>query len=159
MLAMVPLGLIVLAGCGGGGGGSGDSTSMKTSAGLSRAEYIRRGDDLCRAFRKTSAPLNKQIDQTNDPAEQARLLQEGADALDKTLQGFDELPKPNGDEKVLTDYLDLGRTNVVLVRRAADALDAGKAQEATTLLQSGVAASNRARGIAQSYGFKVCGSG
>lgn len=159
MLAVVTAGLFVLAGCGGGGGDSGDATSTKTAAGLSKAEYIRRGDDLCREFRKTSDPLNKQIDRTNDPAEQARLLREGADALDKTLQGFDALPKPHGDEKALTDYLELGRQNVLLVRRAADALAAGNAREASALLQTGVAATNRARGIAKGYGFKVCGSG
>lgn len=149
----------LIAGCGGGDSDEGAAPSSKTTEKrISKAEYIQRGDDLCREFRKTSDPVERQIRETSDPSEQAGLLRRVADAFDRALKGFDALPKPRGDEDVLTRYLDTARENVVLVRRAADDLDEGKADEATSLLQNAVDASNKAEGIAQGYGFKVCGS-
>jgi hypothetical protein len=153
----VALLVVALAGCGDDDSGGGLAPSPRTEARISKAEFARRGDELCREFSKVRDLVAEQIDATADPGEQARLLRKIAGASEEALRGFDAMPKPERDQDELARYLGTARENLVLVRRAAEALDEGKGEEAHALLQNAADASEKANRIAQGYGFKACG--
>jgi len=163
--------VLLVVGCGGdddaSDSASGDAASQTTeaepttqAAKLSRAEAIERGDRLCKNFRERTAPLEQKLDETpeSDAKKLADILREEAVLARKTVESFEALAPqaPAGD--VLKDYAAKVREQLVLLERAADQIEEGDASDAQVLVDSGKEVAAELKGIAQGYGFKVCGS-
>jgi len=161
-VALIALAFAVAA-CGGddsNGGKSGGGSQRDTASGTgpTKAGFIEKADQVCKRFRKRAAALEKQLESTSDNARQAAILQRLADESEGVVDAFDELGVPPGDAEVIGQYKKTGREQIGLVRRAAEALADGDTATASTLIKSGQETGGRQRGIAQGYGFKVCGS-
>jgi len=152
---------VAVAACGGddsNGGRSGGGSQRDTATGPTKAGFIEKADQVCKRYRKRTAELERQLKSTSDSARQAAILQRLADESEGVVDAFDELGVPPGDAEVLGQYKKTGREQIGLVRRAAEALADGDTATASTLIKSGQETGGRQRGIAQGYGFKVCGS-
>lgn len=155
--------LLIVTVLGGGCGGddaSSDGSSDTPSADKrpTKAEFIERADAICTKYRKRTDKLGEDGDSPSSAKEQAKVVRQLADEADSTLKEFEDLELPPGDNAPIEQYKELAREQIELVRRAGEALDDGKVQRATTLINSGDETAGRLRGIAQGYGFKVCGS-
>jgi hypothetical protein len=157
---VVGLSVLVLAmsACGGDDSDGGGQTGGGGQETLSRQEVIARGDTLCKEFREDTERLLNRADRVADPKEQAGILHRVADRGEKVADEFDSFDPPPGDARIIDRYVSVSREQLALLRRAADSLEQGDAQEAGTLLDSGQGKGAELRGIAQGYGFKVCGS-
>jgi hypothetical protein len=91
-------------------------------------------------------------------ARQAKIWRELADEVQATGEEFEQLPVPAGDQAIIDRYLSASRDQIGVLRQIAEALDDGDTTSVTTLLDSGRRSGARVQGIAQGYGFKVCGS-
>lgn len=129
-----------------------------TSERLSKAEAIERGDEICAEYRERREEIERASEGTSDTDEQAELVRELAVEAESVADQLDELAVPPEDEAVSDNYITIAREQIVLVRRAADALEDGDLADANALVESGQETAARLRGIAQGYGFKVCGS-
>jgi len=155
MAAALAAALAMLAGCGGGDDDKpgGQSASGGGSA-LSKEEFIRRADNLCREFRsKSLAGANPQ---TFD--ELRRTIDEVLPPAQRTLKKFQRLKPPPGDERIIRSYLDAQRETLSLLRQLGDAAEAGDREAAERYADALRESGGRAKRIAQGYGFKVCGS-
>jgi hypothetical protein len=161
MRASLLLGALALAlsvaGCGdddeSGGGTAGESAPR-----ISKAEFIEQADELCADFRERRDELTAKADATSDAERQAEIFRELADEAQATGERFDRLPVPPRDQEIIERFSAANRDQIGVVRQIADALDAGDTEAVTALLDSGQKSGAKVRGIAQRYGFKVCGS-
>src|SRR5262245_29546943 len=151
LLALVAV--LVLAGCGGDDDSGGDS-------GVSKAVFIQRADKVRHPVDGQYAKLGAEASEAarNHPTRVAEILEELADAAEGTFAEFDRLEVPAGDEDVIKRYLAANRKQIDLLRRTADAFQAGDQAAASKLLVAGQKSGDSTRQIAQDYGFKVCGS-
>jgi hypothetical protein len=151
-LLLALLAALALSACGGDDSGG--------NSGVSKAVFIQRADRVCNAFHEKSAKLGAEASDAakNDPTRVAEILEELADAAEGTFAEFDRLDVPAGDEEVIKRYLAANRKQIDLLRRTADAFQAGDRAAASKLLVAGQKSSHSTRQIAQDYGFKVCGS-
>lgn len=153
--------MVLGAGC---GGDDSDSDGQQRATGETtterrptKAEFIERWDAICTENRK-------RVDAIREPGEnasgeeQARALNELADAADDATTKLQRVERPPGDNSAIDQYLELGREQIGLVRRTAEAFDRGNTARADALIETGEASGGRLRGLAQGYGFKVCGS-
>jgi hypothetical protein len=163
MRARLLLGALVLAlataGCGGDDDeDSGNGTSGESAPLVSKAEFIEQADELCTDFREKSDELAAEAETTSDTGRQAEIWRELADEAQATGEEFEQLPVPAGDQAIIDRYLSASRDQIGVLRQIAEALDDGDTTSVTTLLDSGRRSGARVQGIAQGYGFKVCGS-
>ena len=143
LLAGVMAIAIVAAGCGGS-----DSDS------LSKAEYIKQGDALCK---KGSGEIEKEVEtyarennislKSEPSEEQLEAISEDVviPAVQSQLDGLKDLGTPSEDE---------AKSNEVL-----DALEAGieKGEEDPGAFVEGKGTLGKANELAEEFGFKVCG--
>lgn len=118
---------------------------------------IEQGDKACSEFRDKAGVALKNVDNVG-PEEQATLIRRATDYSEEHVERIEALQPPPGDQQIIDRYLAKSREGIVLLRRAAEALEDGDTAEANTLLESGPEAEGELRGIAQGYGFKICGS-
>jgi hypothetical protein len=166
--ALAALGLAVLTAGVGCGGGPKTVTQVRTQASgqpLTRAQYISQADAICQQYQGTRAELNKEFQQvggalTNPQAHQAAdLLRKAVDELKPEVQAIQALPRPTADAAVLGNLMDLQGAALTNVSNLADAFDSLDGREIRTLSAQLEKNGAEARGIAQGYGFKVCGRG
>ncbi len=151
--------VVGLASCGGDSASDDPSTAAESPSAkaLSKAQVIERGDTACRDFRRRSDPLLEGIE--NLPlGQQADRLRRAADLSSETADTLDGLQAPPGDAATIERYVAKAREQLIVLRRAADSLGDGDTAEARALIDSSEETAAELRGLAQGYGFKVCGS-
>jgi hypothetical protein len=151
---------VALAAC-----GSDDSdggTSATTEETISKGEFIERGDQLCQEFNDASEPLDLEIEQAinqQDFGAAADVFDQGSALAMETLDDFEDLPVPEGEEDVISRYLDVQSQQIALAGQLGEAVrneDTGSIQALTEEAQGLEAESDE---IAEDFGFTVCGQG
>ena len=133
------------AGCGddddGGGGGSDAPT---------KAEYIKQGDQICRAGDKAIEQEGRQKFGAGGDPSKAQLIEFTEETIVPNLEDqitqLRELAAPDGDEDTLIGIWD-----------AADEGTASIKDDPEQVVQGDSTAFDEANGLARDYGFKVCG--
>jgi hypothetical protein len=153
--------IVIAAGCGGGG-----SSSSSSSAANSKAAFIEEADGQCSGFQKERQPIEEEIEAIEGSADPespknlrrlGELLDEVIAAAEVELESIRELEPPPADEATIEKMLDTAQEGNGLGSEAAEALEEGETSEFSELSKGIEAANNRARGMAESYGLKVCG--
>ena len=162
--------MLAIAGCGGGNTTTHtDTQTVTTGKGSTptRSEFIKQADAICANYRPKAARLEREIQDIGQPqnVEQlhrvADLYRQLAAGVARQAEKLRKLTPPAGDESIIDNWLSTGQTTTSLARDFADAIDAAKGTNGSRLrsLAKQISAySSKARGIAQGYGFKVCGS-
>ena len=143
---------VSLGACGGGGGGSG----------VTRAQYITRADQICRATAAEAAPLLRQLVQragSLSPASVHRLAPLGMRIHTLAVAYLDRisaLPQPSKDAGEINRFLRPSRQAVDTIGQAAGAAKAGNMLQALGLLREAQGAANAANAAAGAYGLSDC---
>jgi hypothetical protein len=161
----------VLAGCGG-GGSSGTTTVTQTVTVLkqggpapTKAHFIDAADVLCQRARAELDPLQRQLQALPPPVTRkdryadADVMRRFADALQRPVMKIRQLRPPRGDEAIIDKWLSTAGDSAALFRDLAAAYEFGDVHQVHVLRAESAARANTAKGIAQGYGFKVCGAG
>jgi hypothetical protein len=160
--------LLVAAGCGGGGSSSVETSSghPPESAETVKAAFIAQADALCTDDHAKSAPIRAEIEKIEasgnpeSPPNEARLgelLKQAIGAAEVEVEAIRELETPPADQATIGKMLDAAGEGSGLGRKTATALEEGDEARFVELAQEDEAINNRVRGIAEGYGFKVCG--
>ena len=164
LIATASLAATLLSGCGGDDDGGTKTVTQTTpapppaqgDATISKAEYIERGDAICAKYNELTKDLGDQKPDTFEEA--AALYTQAIELFRPALKEFEALPQPRGDEQVIESYLDTVRQQLALYQRiqaAAEQSDRAKLESYAGDVRELRA---KARGLAEGYGFKVCGS-
>jgi hypothetical protein len=151
-LAAVAAVAVALASCGDDDKSS-DTPASTSSGTLTKTELIRKGDELCGAFRSKTPKGNPQG--FGDLKSQVDVV---ISLSEDTLRKFEKLRPPPGDSAVIDKYLQSQRDQIALLRqvsKAAEAEDKAAVQRYVADIRE---TGQKAKGLAQGYGFKVCGS-
>jgi hypothetical protein len=166
---------VAIASCGGSSASSSQTSSSAASSTAShssaptRAQFVSRGDAICRAAKgKLNAQqgvVNQaaQADRSSDTAANrqalAATLMKFAQLASPELDQFRALQPPSRDRVVISKYLAAIASQISLVQQLANAIHANDLQRVQAVSQQ--VSQNKAtlQALAQGYGFKVCGSG
>lgn len=158
MTALLLAGLAV--GCGGDDGkdrpsGGTDGTGTGAAAGLTKAQFIERGDAICAAADKRIDAAATKLRQSSTktgtlPIEQVVkfLTHSTMPAYERMLIGLRNLSPPKGDEQRIDAFM----------ASVAGAIDAVKANPNKYAKRTTADPFDDANGRAKAYGFRVCGS-
>jgi hypothetical protein len=161
--------LVIASGCGGGG-----SSAVETSSGNPGAEsaqypkqaFITEADGLCSDFQAKSKPIRNEIESIERSANPespqnlvrlGELLNESIAAAEANLESIRELEPPKADEATIEKMLNSAQEGNGLGAEAGKALEEGETSGFGRRAKKIEAANDRAKAIAESYGFKVCG--
>jgi hypothetical protein len=141
----------------------GATTATATGPRPSKATYVRRADNVCRAARQVARSANSVVGKAFQAGDAAR----AADAIDNYTPMFAaqmtklkalRQPRHTGtDEKVLTGLIKVMDGQVQALRDEATALrqqDNGALQDITKAQQQELEFADQ---LGKQYGFKVCG--
>jgi hypothetical protein len=162
-IAVIALAAALIAGCGGGDddGGTKTTTATETTpppsdgAAITKPEYIERADAICTKYKERTKDLQGR--QPDSYEEAADLYTRAIAIFEPAVREFEALPAPKGDERVIESYLDTVREQLTLYERVRTAAEQSDRAKLETYAQDVRELRARARGIAQGYGFKVCG--
>lgn len=148
-----------LVGCGGNGG--------ESTAALSKADYIAKGDAICAQKRQQRGQLVTEVQNAiasgvNSASDAHRvhdISNQAADYVDQLASELEALPKPTGDEQILDTLLSTVRAEATDIRHFADAVDSLDASQIRSFGEAAQSDGAKAVAIAQGYGFTVCGQG
>jgi hypothetical protein len=159
--------LVIVSGCGGG------SSSVETSSGhppgsaeLTKQAFIQEADALCSDYQAQAEPIRDEveaIEQSSDPESPksvvrlGELLAEAVAKAEAELESIRELEPPEADASTIETMLDTAQEGNGSADEYAEALEEGEASRFGDLGKETEAANNRAKGIAEGYGLKVCG--
>lgn len=150
---------LVLSACGGGAATKAGPTPSPT-----KAAYIARADAVCQSARASLAQVQGPtkallaLGDTPKAYTQAAILFRRIQTLEQDeLRRLQALPLPAGDVTTLRSYLQGVSSAVALVGRLADAFARRDKPTLTALVQQGSRMAATTKGLAQGYGFKVCG--
>jgi hypothetical protein len=154
--AGVVIAVVTLVGCGGNGGGA---------TALSKADYIAKGDAICAQKRQQRGQLVNEmqnaiasgVNSASDARRVHDISNQAADYVDQLASELQALPKPTGDEQILDTLLSTVRAEATDIRHFADAVDSLDASQIRSFGEAAQSDADKAIGIAQGYGFKVCG--
>jgi hypothetical protein len=161
--------LAIVAGCGGGGSSSVETSSGQPpeSAGSSKAAFfIEEADARCSDYQAERQPLEVEIEAIERSANPespknllrlGELLNEAIAAAEVELGSIRELEPPQADEATIEKMLATAQEANDLGTEAGEALEAGDTSRFGELAKELEAINNRAKGIAEGYGLKVCG--
>jgi hypothetical protein len=147
----------LVAGCGGDGDKDGASggTGTGAAAGLSKAQFIERGDAICAAADKRIDAAATKLRQSSKksgtlPTTQVVrfLTRSSMPAYDRMVIGLRKLSPPKSDEQRIDAF----------VASVAGAIDAVKANPQKYAKRTTADPFDDANKRAQAYGFEVCGS-
>jgi hypothetical protein len=165
VLAFCALAVVgILAGCG--GGGSSSSSERESSGALSKTEFIAQADAVCTESQKETAPLRKEaekIEGSSNPespknlASLAEVLEQAGVNAQKEYAELRELRPPAGDEKVIDSMLGKAEEAAAYSLKAAEALEEDELTEFSGIVGTAAPLNERAKAMAEGYGFKVCG--
>ena len=164
LCAFVVVGIV--AGCGGGGSSSSSSSARNSSSALSKTEFIDQADAVCTESQAETAPLRKEaekIEGSSEPESQenltrlAEILQQADVNAEKEYAELRELEPPAGDEKVIDSMLGKAEEAAAYSLRGAEALEEDELTEFSGIMGTARPLNERAKAMAEGYGFKVCG--
>lgn len=160
-VAMVAL-MAFAAGCGGSDDdASTDSPSARATepaaGSLTRADVVERGDELCSGYKKRAGAIQDAAKGSEDAQEIAEALREIGREAERIIDPFRKLAARAPDREVLRRYVSTSKEQIVLLNRAADQYGQGDPESGLAVLEAGRETGSELRGIAQGYGFKVCG--
>jgi hypothetical protein len=157
---------LIAAGC----GGSDDEAAPNetnaenepTEGPPSKAEFIEQADAICKQFIEDTSSLSRRHENlggitAENAAEAAELFDEIAESRRQTTEELRRLEPPRGDAEVIDDYLSAREIVDSLIASLASAyreLDPERSEALAGELESD---RERARDIAEDYGFKACG--
>jgi hypothetical protein len=147
--AIVAVVALVGAGCGGGGGGGTSSTSTGP---LSKAEYITRGDTVCKLGTLAIGQAGRERFGTSNATRQQAVQfgqQVVVPSLEDTLRKLRALQPPAGDEAQTTAIYAALEKAINQLKQNPDLFVQSH--------QGGIF--DEANRLAQAYGFKQCGQG
>jgi hypothetical protein len=160
-----------LAGCGG-GGSSGTTTVTRTvtvqkhgGPAPTKAHFINSADALCRQFRAELDPLQHRLQGLPPPATRkaryadADVMRQYAHKLRREVVKIRQLRPPRGDEAIINKWLSTAADSIALFQDLAAAYEFADVHQVHVLTAESAARANTAKGIAQGYGFQVCGAG
>lgn len=158
--------VLLAAGCGGSSGGdTGEETAGDQAESISKSEWIEQADAICTTEQEEEKPIEAELEAEGEKAETADQLKklggitrELLALVDKETEDIRALPVPAGDEATIETMLDKVQSAVPLGEEFADALESGDVAEIERTSQKLEKNSESAKGMAQSYGLKVCGS-
>jgi len=159
-MAIAALGV---AGCGGSSSPSTQATSTPAAA-PTKAAFILQADAICKAHKTQEAPLESQLGALSNESDATAestgppLMNKLATMAQSDLAQLQALPEPTGDQAVLTSAWNAQAKTIADLQNAAAALGNADLQGFQSDIAAGNTASAAASGIAQGYGFKVCGS-
>ena len=166
LTAGIAAGLLGLVGCGGGTNTSTVTTTAPAGSTTSqvalpsKAEYIAQADDICSTYRPKIAALQSDAETAirNGEVERAVVsLAHGNDLVYEELGRLEALQVPAGDAGTISSMLGKVRFASDVFKHALGPLRAGDNQQATALFNEAQSETDKARGMAEAYGFKVCG--
>jgi uncharacterized lipoprotein len=131
--------LVLLAACGGSGG-------------LSRADYVKQANAVCRDGAKQIAALEVPSDVTGLPAAAARVVAVQRTTLDRLRA----IHPPKADKSQIVKWIALVDQTVDQAEMSATSQRDGDIQRAVTANVNGAALDVRADEIARGYGLKMC---
>jgi hypothetical protein len=160
---------VIAAGCGGGG-----SSSVETSSGyppgasveFPKQRFIQEADALCSDYQAQAEPIRGEIEaieqssNPESPKSEVRLGELLRDAVAKAeaeLESIRELEPPKADALTIQTMLDTAQEGNGSADEYAEALEEGETSRFGDLGKETETANNRAKGIAEGYGLKVCG--
>ena len=151
--------LAVLAGCGGDDGSSGDGSPKA----LTKAQYIARADDVCRANQKQLEPIERDLRAlpTDDDGrgETKRIEPILERALAATRDGYErlrELPVPAEGKATVERWLASTARSIEAFAGVLEAVRADDREAARAPSERVDTLSTEQRRLARSYGFKAC---
>jgi hypothetical protein len=167
-----------LGGCGGTGAARTASTAGPATTGSTpaapaapaapaKAAYIAQADAVCRGFRSSMTQVQAQtrtvVAQGDTPkgfALAAAVVRRVAALEQAELTRLRALRSPGGpDAPVVATYLDQGGRALAEVGALATAFARGDRTAIASAEAAGARTAATAKGLAQGYGFKVCGNG
>lgn len=136
---------------------------------LSKAQFIAQADSICESATSDAKPINEHyaelqagLSSENESSQYPKLgevVQESAEALSSEVEDLRSLEPPSADRETITKMLALVDSQVSFTEGMASAFKSNNTGEAEALLEQAKPIKAQAHGIAQGYGFKVCGSG
>ncbi len=161
--------LVAVVGCGGGG----SSSTVEVNSGVSpegpeteKEAFVQKADALCSDYKAERKPIEAEIEAIESSAnpESPRklaalggLLDKAIEAAELELESLRELHPPQADEATIDKMLGTAEEGNSLGAEAATALEEGDTSRFGALAKEVRAVNGRAKGMAESYGFKVCG--
>ena len=135
--------------------------------GVTRAEYIEEADAFCKKANEEAKGLNERLKEASRGASSADeqldaiapILAEGYEVQRRSRDEFKEIPYPAADREVVQRLFAAFDAQTALVKQLLDAAEAGDARRFRAAAGQQDRLKQRARALAQSYGFKECGSG
>ena len=158
--ALLIAALLLLLGAAGCGGGDSDDSSnsdepFPTSASTSNTKktYINQADAACFEFNRRV----RSLPQPKDPKEVAKLYRKIAAEAQKFYDSFKGIPKPPGNQPLLTQYEKNLAQSIAITKKAAEAIQDNKTKVVGRYFAAARRLQRQDRSIAKRYGFKVCG--
>jgi hypothetical protein len=165
-LGLVATWLALTAGCGSSGSAS---TSTPAASAPTKATFIAKADAICTTARtqlnaqQTVVNAKVAAEEANDTATNRHAL---GDAVTQDiaiasplLDQLRTLEPPAGDRVIIGKYLSAVAGQITLYQQFVTAVENNDAQAIQTVSQQIQQGKASAKGLAQGYGFKVCGSG
>jgi hypothetical protein len=155
-----------LAGCGGGTKTiiqSRTTTQTETGPPPTKAEFIARADAICDQYGPQRDRLNKQLSQYTEGVSRtqanqaAEVLRNTADVLRQEFLAIRQLPEPPADASVIDSYLSSAETTISDVDKLAAAVADYDVTRIKSVSGEMTTDGSKTQGIADGYGFKVCG--
>jgi hypothetical protein len=161
--------IAAVAGCGGGGSSTDETrpteAPAQTSEGAKEA-FIEEADALCTDYQAKVAPIKAELEELEGEAEPespenelalGEVLGEAIAEAEAELEALRELEPPPGDSATIEKMLATAEEGNALGTEAAGALEEGDTSRFGELAGEVQATNNRAKTIAEGYGFQVCG--
>jgi hypothetical protein len=136
---------------------------------LTKAQFISRADAICAKSKRDFDPLQNQInaalraEQASDTAPHRKALanafNRAAQSASPVVDQLRALRPPTRDRVAVANYLGSVASNIKLLQQYANAIAANAPRSVQTLAQQINQGSATAKGLAQNYGFHVCGAG
>jgi hypothetical protein len=161
--------IAAVAGCGGGG----SSSTVEVNSGappegpeIEKEVFIAEADALCSDYQAKVGPIKTELEklesvaEPESPANEKKLGEALGEAIDEAeieLESLRELEPPSTDAATIEKMLGTAEQGNALGTEAAEALEAGDTSRFSELATQVQATNNRAKGIAEGYGLKVCG--
>jgi hypothetical protein len=168
--AIMAVATLALAGCGAGATHTVTQTSTERQAAAapviapapaapSRAAFIARADTICRQVDAKTDPLETRVAAITDLSTGAPLIAEAAVDAQRGLAALRSLPEPAAGRALLAKVWAAADREVVDVENTGQAAGEGDAQGVQSAQSAAETAHALYQGLAQGYGFKLCGQG
>jgi hypothetical protein len=141
-------------------------TTAQSGDGVTRSEFIARADSLCEDANEDIARLNREARTAAEGASNAReqleavapVYREAYALHRRSNAALSELERPPDDQETIERIRIAYDEQAALIGRLADAAEAGDTGRFRSISEELELAATKARGLAQGYGFRECGT-